>query len=235
MIGLHALEQKINCGIPNRALIPVLIPMFLIISSSVYPAIISSIENKEMLIISNVMAQLRGNDNADTSRYQAHMQMLSSRITTPSSPTPIDPTFSSASPSKVSSDTPKILSDHGKELITPYAINAGDLVHILWDDDTSGNSNIFYKRDGADFDPTTINLSNNPAAVGSFNSEIAVSGNNVHAVWAHAFSGNSEILYKRSTDSGATFGPSINLSNNPGFSLSPSITVSGNNVHVLMA
>ena len=35
------------------------------------------------------------------------------------------------------------------------------LVHAIWDDNTSGNFDIFYKRDGADFDPTTINLSNN--------------------------------------------------------------------------
>ena len=39
-----------------------LVPMFLIISSSVYPAIMSGIENKEMPIVTKVIAQLKGND-----------------------------------------------------------------------------------------------------------------------------------------------------------------------------
>ena len=53
------ITKRISFDFPNRALIPVLVPMFLIISSSVYPAIISSMENKEMQIISEVMAQLK--------------------------------------------------------------------------------------------------------------------------------------------------------------------------------
>ena len=209
MIDLRVLQRK-SVNVPNRSLIPVFVPMFLIISSSVYPVIMSSMENKEMQIISSVMAQQKGNDNADTSRYQAHKQMLSSRIATPSSPTPIDPTFFSASPSKVSSDIPKISSDHDEDLITSYTINAGDLVHVLWQDGTPGNNDILYKRDGVDFDPTTINLTNNAGS--SEEPAIAVSGSNVHVVWDDDTPGNSDIFYRRSTDSGATFGPTINLS-----------------------
>ena len=36
-----------------------------------------------------------------------------------------------------------------------------------------------------------------------------------------------------STDSGASFGPIINLSDNAGTSFRPAIAVSGNNVHVV--
>ena len=62
---------------------------------------------------------------------------------------------------------------------------------------------------------------------------IAVSGNNVHVVWDDDTLGNFEILYRRSFDGGATFGPTINLSNNAGQSFRPAIAVSGNNVHVV--
>ena len=61
---------------------------------------------------------------------------------------------------------------------------------------------------------------------------IAVSGNNVHIVWQDNTSGNFEILYRRSTDSGATFSPTINLSNDAESSFGAAIAVSGNNVHV---
>ena len=98
---------------------------------------------------------------------------------------------------------------------------------MLWHE----NNDIFYKRDGADFDPSIINLSNDAGS--SFSATIAVSGNNVHVVWSDGTSGNSEILYRRSTDSGATFGPIINLSNNAEVSTNPAIAVSGNDVHVV--
>ena len=63
---------------------------------------------------------------------------------------------------------------------------------------------------------------------------IAVSGNNVHVVWEDVTPGNCDILYRRSTDSGATF-PNVikNLSSNAGISQLPAIAVSGNNVHVV--
>lgn len=90
-----------------------------------------------------------------------------------------------------------------------------------------------YKRDGAGFDPTTINLSNNPS--NSAVPEIAAIGSNVYVVWVDGvgIGGNNEILYRMSTDGGATFGSTINLSNNGGFSWLPKVAVSGNNVYVV--
>ena len=44
---------------------------------------------------------------------------------------------------------------------------------------------------------------------------------------------NNDILYRRSTNGGATFGPIINLSNNAGFSGFPAIAILGNNLHVV--
>ena len=77
LIDLSGTERR-RPNVLNPSIILILVPVFLIVSSSVYPAVLSSIENKEMLIISKVMAQLEGKDNAETSRYNAHMQLLSS-------------------------------------------------------------------------------------------------------------------------------------------------------------
>ena len=111
------------------------------------------------------------------------------------------------------------------------AINPGNLVHVAWDDDGPGSRDIFYKRDGADFDPSTINLSNNIGlGVGA---QIATQGNTLYVVWQDNELGDNEIFFKRSTDGGATFGPTINLSDNVGESMLPSVAVSGNNVHVV--
>lgn len=189
----------------------------------------------EMQIITKVMAEQqkqKGNDTVDANRYHAHMQILSSRNPSSFSPTPTDSPFSSATTSKELVKTTKILSDQNKDGITPYAINPGDSVHVLWNDDTQLLSyDIFYKRAGADFDPTTVNLSNNMGA--SSIPAIAVSSSNIHIVWHDDVGGSQEILYRKSTDGGATFGPIINLSNDPGDSTDAAIAVSGNIVHVV--
>ena len=103
------------------------------------------------------------------------------------------------------------------------------LIHVIWEDRTPGRFDIFLKRYGAAFDPSTINLSNN--LPGSHHPAFAVSGSSVYVVWDDDESGDGDILYKRSVDGGATFGETINLSNNVGESRSPAIAVSGNNVY----
>ena len=236
LIDLSGTERR-RPNVLNPSIILILVPVFLIVSSSVYPAVLSSIENKEMLIISKVMAQLEGKDNAETSRYNAHMQLLSSRVAAPSSPTSVDPS-PSATPSTFKESI--MMQQQQQQQQQKYdidtkmdatTISKGDTVHVVWEDNTPGNFDIFYKRAGADFDPSTINLSNNAGS--SFFPKILVSGNTIHLTWTDNTAGNFEILYRRSTDGGATFGPEINLSNNVGQSARPAIALSGNNVHVV--
>jgi hypothetical protein len=52
-------------------------------------------------------------------------------------------------------------------------------------------------------------------------------------MWDDSSFGNVEILYRRSTDCGMTFGPTKNLSNNAGFSHFPAIATLENNVYVV--
>ena len=75
-----------------------------------------------------------------------------------------------------------------------------------------------------------INLSNNSGT--SQSPQVAISGSNVYVVWTDDSSGNNEILFKASSDSGVTFGSIINLSNNAGSSSAPVISATGTDVYV---
>ena len=200
-----------------------------------YPAIMSSIENKEMQIISKVMAQLKEDEKIQIDNHSI-LPTPNTLDLIPFSPTPIDPIFSATSSRSLESNdtpTPATMQQQDEEegKMTATAINTGDQVHTIWRDDTPGNFDILYKRDGADYDPTTVNFSNDSGL--SNDAAIAVLGNNVHIVWVDATLGNEDILYSRSTNSGGSFGSVINLSNDAGNSFSPAIAVSGNNVYVV--
>jgi hypothetical protein len=62
---------------------------------------------------------------------------------------------------------------------------------------------------------------------------IAVSGNNVCVTWWSNKTGDWEVFFKASADSGKTFSPKLDLSNSKGVvSNDASIAASGNNVYV---
>jgi ethanolamine utilization microcompartment shell protein EutL len=125
------------------------------------------------------------------------------------------------------------LSNNEGSSFVPAIIATENNVYVVWADDSLGNFEIFYKKstDGGASFGSTINLSNNEG--NSFRPAIAASGNNVYVVWNDITTGNAEILYKRSTDGGATFGSTINLSNDPRDSVLPAIAALGNVVHVV--
>lgn len=62
---------------------------------------------------------------------------------------------------------------------------------------------------------------------------IAANVNNVHIVWWDYRDGNYEIYYKRSSDNGNTWGLDTRLTFNDSASISPSIAVTGNIIHVV--
>jgi BNR repeat protein len=77
---------------------------------------------------------------------------------------------------------------------------------------------------------------NNSISQASSSDEIAAaSGANRFVVWSDKTPGNWEIFFRRSTDNGATWKPIVNLSNDPGTSVNPQISVSGSNVFVIWA
>ena len=62
---------------------------------------------------------------------------------------------------------------------------------------------------------------------------IAASGDVVHTVWYDGRDGNTEIYYKRSTDGGVSWGADTRLTSNSASSYAPSISVSGQVVHIV--
>ncbi|MEO9296159.1 MAG: sialidase family protein, partial [Nitrososphaera sp.] len=60
--------------------------------------------------------------------------------------------------------------------------------------------------------------------------QVAVSGNNVYAVWED---GSSDIFFSKSTDNGAHFSAPVNISNDSDDSTEPQIAAVGNSVYVI--
>lgn len=107
-----------------------------------------------------------------------------------------------------------------------------EALHLIFFDDRDGNREIYYKRsiDGGASWSSDLRLTND-AAISHFPA-VAVAGLVVHVVWEEYRDGNAEIYYKRSTDAGASWEADTRLTNDAANSLSPSVAVSGSNVHV---
>ena len=117
----------------------------------------------------------------------------------------------------------------------PSIAISGSIIHVVWRDYRDMNFEIYYKRStdagiswGAD-----TRLTNNTAI--SMYPSIAVSGSILHVVWQDDRDGvnNTEIYYKRSSDSGMNWGADKRLTNNTGNSNNPSVAVSDSVVHIV--
>ncbi len=78
-------------------------------------------------------------------------------------------------------------------------------------------------------------LTNNAANSGTSPNNawcVAASGNLIHVLWYDERDGNKEIYYKRSADDGLTWGADMRLTNDIFFSQVPSVSVTGQVVHV---
>ena len=113
---------------------------------------------------------------------------------------------------------------------------SGHTVYVIWTGHGDhGDRNQVYMRisnDGGNNFGSTKNLSND-----NFNSgrpSLKASGNNLYIVWqSDQQVGNGEILFRKSTNKGSTFGSPINISNNPSHSLDPIITNNGDTVYIV--
>ena len=76
-----------------------------------------------------------------------------------------------------------------------------------------------------------IELSNKSSV--PHDADIHVVGNNVYVVWSDNSTGNGDIYFKRSMDSGTIFAIASNIAKNNGSSISPQIAAVGNNVYVV--
>lgn len=126
------------------------------------------------------------------------------------------------------------LSSNSGGSITPQIEATGSFVYVAWEDGTTGNEEILFRRssdNGSTFSPSK-NLSKIAGSGFSGFHSIAASGASVYVAWLDDSPGNDDILFRRSTNNGALFGPVKNLSNNLTHSEEPQVAVSGSKVYV---
>jgi hypothetical protein len=90
-------------------------------------------------------------------------------------------------------------------------------------DDTGGDTEILFKRstnNGSTLQATVKISNNNGESIGP---RLLTIGANIFVVWTDDTPGNNDILHRRSTDNGATWKTTQNLSNNAGNSQAPQI------------
>src|SRR5260370_12885003 len=116
--------------------------------------------------------------------------------------------------------------------------SSGDNVYVTYQQNigNGAGSSVFFRKSsdaGSSFD-AIIPLSNTHSAA---NPLVAASGNNVYVAWMENWggSGNSYVMFERSSDNGNTFTTPVILSNNTdGDANIQQIIASGNNVYVLI-
>src|SRR5262245_12312312 len=131
----------------------------------------------------------------------------------------------------------RLTNDPGASLLSynfARSIAADDAgrVHVVWYDNRSGQSQIYYKRSadgGFTWEP---DLRLTPDQAQQEHPAIATSGKAIHIVWHDARNGGFNIYLKRSTDGGASWEPDVRLSTSSS-AAHASIAASGSNVHVI--
>jgi hypothetical protein len=97
--------------------------------------------------------------------------------------------------------------------------------YTVWEE--RAYSNILFKRNTISFDPS-INLTNYDTGASSVPA-VAASGDNVYVVWRDETTPRIyDILYRRSTNGGANFGGTVNLSSTISDSFDPAVAASNN-------
>ncbi len=128
------------------------------------------------------------------------------------------------------------LSNNPVGSVSPQIETSGSNVYVTWQDYTyNRNAEIVLKR-STDNGATWKVLKDLSSSQGdSFSPQIETSGSNVYVTWYDEITtdGKYEVLFRRSTDNGATWKAVVNLSNNAGISEHPRIAVSGSNVFVV--
>lgn len=109
----------------------------------------------------------------------------------------------------------------------------GDVIHIAWSDNRDGNDEIYYKAtaDGGTTWSPDARMTN--ASGISHQPSIAVSGPNVHIVWADYRNGNFDIYYKRSVNGGFSWSSDVRLTTNSADQWAPVLAVTGQILHLV--
>ncbi len=131
------------------------------------------------------------------------------------------------------SSIPTNISNNVGDSGAPQMIVDGNTIYAVWMDDTPGNFDILFSKstDGGATFAKPINVSGNLQDSGY--PQFTVVGNNIYVAWTNVITDtNYDILFAKSSDGGQTFGTPINVSNTPGGSGWPQISVDSGNVYI---
>lgn len=115
----------------------------------------------------------------------------------------------------------------------PCAALSGLYLHVVWQDNTGGDCEIYYRRStngGSSWQSIQYLTDNTGQSLRPF---IVASGSYVHLVWQDNTDGDYDIYYKRSTDNGANWSKGEKLTDDSYADEYACITLSGADVHVV--
>ncbi|NWF51423.1 MAG: T9SS type A sorting domain-containing protein [Ignavibacteriaceae bacterium] len=127
----------------------------------------------------------------------------------------------------------RLSENDGFSSANPTVTDSGLNVYVVWEDVRDTNPEIYYKHspDNGTSWETDTRLTNHSSNKNS--PSVAVSGTNIHIIWADSRDGNAEIYYKCSVDGGTSWQSDTRLTNFDGSSQYPSIALSGTVVHIV--
>ena len=127
----------------------------------------------------------------------------------------------------------RLMWSQGNAYAPRISVDKSDHIHIVWEDDTSASSEIYYKKStdsGSNWSISkriTWNINDSQLP------DIVIDSNSVIHIVYQQFSSPNYISYKKSTDGGLTWGPITRMNwSNPAYS--PVIAVDNNDVLYVM-
>jgi hypothetical protein len=129
--------------------------------------------------------------------------------------------------------TKRLTWNSGTSEAPAIAVDSYKHIHVVWEDDTQGNDEIYSTR-STNGGVTWTNKRLTYTSGDSWNPTIAIdSSESIHVAWTDHTPGNWEIYYKKSTNGGTSW-TTKRLTWNSGSSNDPAIGIdAGNNIHVI--
>jgi len=113
------------------------------------------------------------------------------------------------------------------------AVDSNNHIHVVWEDKTPGNCDIYYKKSTNGGTSWTVKKLSYNSGDSNYPAIAIDSNNHIHVVWADKTPSNYEIYYKRSTNGGTSWTVK-RLTYNSGSSYFPRIAINTfNHIHVV--